>query len=277
MPAGGTRAYRRVVEPNWEIVESGPADAEHTVLLLPGGMCSARSYREVMGQTALAGMRLVAVTMPGHAGSPPPDDFAIENYARMTSNLASSLGCDLVVGFSMGATVAFEMAVSGAFRGPIVLLGVSLSPKDEPWFFRAIIRLGAVLGTLPTAVLKAGATSMARKAALPPESRAELAADFARNNIRDMRRGLFSYLRWLRRGDDPAARLCAAGVPVWLMHAEKGDGGLTDHERNTLGACATTSLVTVPGHVMFLPNEIPAEVAKLIAQACGAVTKNGRR
>jgi len=277
MPAGGTRAYCRVVEQNWEIFESGPADAEHTVLLLPGGMCSARSYRDVMGQTALAGMRLVAVTMPGHAGSPPPDDFAVENYARMTTNLANCIGCDVVVGFSMGATVAVEMAVSGAFRGPIVLLGVSLSPKDEPWFFRAIIRLGAVLGTVPSAVLRAGATSMVRKAPLPPESRAELAADFARNNLRDMRRGLFSYLRWLHQGDDRAARLCAAGVPVWLMHAEEGDGGLTDRERNTFEACATASLVSVPGHAMFLPNEIPAEVAKLIAHACSAVTKNGRR
>src|SRR3954453_3702181 len=30
----------------WERVESGPLGAERTVLLLPGGMCSARSYAE---------------------------------------------------------------------------------------------------------------------------------------------------------------------------------------------------------------------------------------
>jgi len=39
---------------DWELYESGPADADQTVLLLPGGMCSARSYAEVMAQPVLA-------------------------------------------------------------------------------------------------------------------------------------------------------------------------------------------------------------------------------
>src|SRR2546421_12135511 len=52
----------------WESVESGPPDAERRVLLLPGGMCSARSYAEVLAEPTLAEVRLVAVTMPGHAG-----------------------------------------------------------------------------------------------------------------------------------------------------------------------------------------------------------------
>jgi pimeloyl-ACP methyl ester carboxylesterase len=255
------------MEPNWEIVESGPKDADHTVLLLPGGMCSARSYAALMEQPTLTGMRLVAVTLPGQAGAPAPDDFSVENYARMTAALARKIGCDVVVGFSMGATVAFEMAVTGAFRGPVVLLGASLSAKDEPGFFRAIIRLGRVFGPLPAAILRTGAASMARKAPLPPEDRANLAADFLRNRTHDIRLALFAYLRWLRRNDDPAARLCAAGVPVWVLHAEKGDGGLTQHERSTLKACSNVTLATVPGSVMFLPNEVPAEVAKLILEA----------
>src|SRR3954469_7120318 len=115
------------VETKWEIVESGPTGAGRTVLLLPGGACSARSYAEVMAESALAGTRLVAVTLPGHAGAPPPQDFSVEEYARITAELAQSVGADVVVGFSMGATVAYEMVVSGAFTGPIVLLGVSLS------------------------------------------------------------------------------------------------------------------------------------------------------
>ena len=90
----------------------------------------------------------------------------------------------MVVGFSMGATVAYEMVVSGAFDGPVVLLGVSLSAADEPSFFRAVIRLGSILGTLPFAVLKKGAASMVRQTPLPPERRAQLQADFARNNTR---------------------------------------------------------------------------------------------
>jgi pimeloyl-ACP methyl ester carboxylesterase len=53
--------------------------------------------------------------MPGHAGAPPPEDYSVENYARITAELAKSSGVDLVVGFSIGAAVAFEMVVSGAW------------------------------------------------------------------------------------------------------------------------------------------------------------------
>ena len=255
------------MDTTWEIVESGPAGAEQTVLLLPGGMCSARSYAEVMAESALAGTRLIAVTMPGHAGAPAPQDFSTEEYARITAELAKSVGADVVVGFSMGATVAYEMAVSGAFAGPVVLLGVSLSAADEPGFFRAIIRLGSILGTLPVAVLKKGAASMVKHAAVPPERQAQLREDFARNNTRDMRRGLQAYLRWLRRDDDPARRLCEAALPAWVVHAEKGDGGLTRHERAVLEACPRVRVVTVPGQVFFLPNEVPEPIADVIVQA----------
>ena len=255
------------VDTKWEIVESGPAGAEQTVLLLPGGMCSARSYAEVMAVSTLARTRLLAVTLPGHAGAPSPKDFSTESYARITAELAKSAGVDVVVGFSMGAMVAYEMAVSGSFAGPVVLLGASLSAADEPRFFRAIIRLGSILGTLPMAVLKKGAASMVKHAPVPPERQAELRADFARNNTHHMLQGLQAYLRWLRRDEDPARRLCEAGVPAWVVHAEKGDGGLTQHERTTLEACPHVRVVTFPGHVFFLPNEVPDRIADVIVQA----------
>src|SRR3954469_20545159 len=155
------------MDTKWEIVESGPADAPQTVLLLPGGMCSARSYAEVMAEPGLAGVRLIAATMPGHAGAPPPDDFSAEHYVQITAELAKSKGVDVIVGFSMGAQVAFNMVVSGAFAGPVVLLGISLSSPDETLIFRAIVRLGSVLGTLPAAVLKMGTAPMVKKSGLP--------------------------------------------------------------------------------------------------------------
>ena len=255
------------VDTDWEIIESGPDDAQKKVLLLPGGMCSARSFAEVMAEPALAKTRLIAVTLPGHAGAPRPEDFSTENYARITAELARSAGIDVVVGFSMGAMVAYEMVVSGAFTGPVVLLAPSLSPPDEPAFFRAIIRLGSVLGTLPAALLKKGAASMVKKAPVPPARQAELAADFARGNTSDMREGLSAYLRWLRRDDDPARRLCEAGVPAWVVHAEKGDGGLTKHERATLESCPHVRVLTIPGHVFFLPNEVPGRIAEVTVEA----------
>jgi pimeloyl-ACP methyl ester carboxylesterase len=253
----------------WETVEAGPAAAEHTVLLLPGGMCSARSYAEVMAEPALANVRLIAVTMPGQAGAESPKDFSPEGLARATAELASSAGVDLVVGFSMGAVVAYEMVISGAFTGPVVLLGVSLSPPDEPRSFRAVVRLSSIAGTLPMTVLRKGVASMVKHAPVPPDRQAELQADFARNDTGDMRRGLQAYLRWLHRDDDRARRLCETDVRAWVVHAEKGDGALTQHERAILEACPHVQVVTIPGHVFFLPNEVPERIANVITEALG--------
>jgi pimeloyl-ACP methyl ester carboxylesterase len=251
----------------WEIREAGPLDAEHTVLLLPGGLCSAGSYAEVMAQPALATTRLVAATLPGHAGAPAPDDYTVENYARLTSELATRVGADVVVGFSMGGSVALEMVASGGFRGPVVLLGISLSAKDEPAFFRALIRLGGVLGSLPGAVLAKGAASMVKRIPASAERQDELRDDFRKNISQHTTQGLREYVRWLGRHEDPAGRLCQAGVPTWIVHAEKGDGGLTDTERRTLEACQDVHLVTIPGNVFFLPNGAPERIADVILEA----------
>jgi pimeloyl-ACP methyl ester carboxylesterase len=257
----------------WELREQGPAEAAHTALLLPGGMCSAGSFAELMAEPALAEMRLVAATLPGQAGAPPPDDYSVENYARLSAELAERLGADIVVGFSMGAVVAVEMVVSGAFSGPVVLLGVSLSTKDEPAFFRALIRLGGVLGGLPAALLAMGAASMVKRIPASPERRAELREDFGRNVPRDAQQALRQYLGWLQRGEGRADRLCKAGVPAWIVHAEKGDGGLTEQERRRLEECPHAHLVTIPGHVFFLPNEVPEPIAAVVLEAAGATAR----
>jgi pimeloyl-ACP methyl ester carboxylesterase len=256
---------------DWQLRESGTTDAERTVLLLPGGMCSAGSYAEVMARSALAQVHLVAATLPGQAGAPSPDDYSVEEYARHAAELATTVGADVVVGFSMGAVVAVEMVTSGSYRGPVVLLGVSLSPPDEPAFFRAAIRSTVVLGSLPMKLLAAGAASMVKRIPASPERQAELREDFRRNRGRDMRLGLRAYLGWLQRSDGRVERLCGAGVPMWIVHAEKGDGGLTDDERRALDACPHAHVVTVPGAVFFLPNEIPDRIAEILGEALDAV------
>jgi pimeloyl-ACP methyl ester carboxylesterase len=256
-----------MMDVGWELSEAGPLDAGHTVLLVPGGMCGSGSYAEVMAEPALARMRLVAATLPGHAGAPPPDDYSIENYARLTAELARNVGADVVVGFSMGASVALEMVASGGFTGPVVLLGISLSAKDEPAFFRAIVGLGRVLGSLPAAILARGGASMVKGIPVSDERQSELREDFRKNVPQHVRRALREYVRWLHRHERPAERLCLAGVPTWIVHAEKGDGGLTDDERRTLEACPQAHLVTLPGKVLFMPNEVPGRIAEVIVDA----------
>ena len=169
----------------WQRHESGPPDANRTVLLLPGGLCSADSFAEVMAEPVLAGVRLVAVTLPGHAGAPPPADFSIESYARQAAQLADDIGADVVAGYSIGAAVAFEMAASGGFTGPVVLLGVSLSSKDEPAFFRWLVQSTAVLGSTPSRVLVAGTTPMIKRSALPDDRKREVQAMLRKNVPRD--------------------------------------------------------------------------------------------
>ncbi len=243
----------------WDRRDSGPADAEHTVLLLPGGMCTAAQYEELMAEPALAGIHLVAVTMPGQGGTPPPQDL--------------SLGCDVIVGHSMGASIALEMAGSGVFRGPLVLLAPSFSRRDESMFLRVLDKLSGVLGPMPfAAMLKLMGPAM-KGIPLPPDRRAALVADLRKNDPRIVRRGIRGYLRYLDRHGSVAPRLCAAGVPAWVVHGERGDGGITGEERRTLERCRQITLITIPGASYFTPNEEPALVARLLVEALAGTTR----
>jgi pimeloyl-ACP methyl ester carboxylesterase len=251
----------------WDRRESGPSDAEHAVLLLPGGMCTAVQYEELMAEPALAGIRLVAVTMPGHGGTAPPPDLSVENYARLAAECAADLGCEVVVGHSMGANYALEMAGSGAFSGPLILLAPSFSRRDESMFIRVLDRLGRVLGYLPFAAMLKMMGAASKQIPLPPDRRDVLVAELRKNDPRFLRRGIRCYLRYLDRHGSVASRLCAAGVPAWVVHGERGDGGVTGDERRTLEACSQISVITIPGASYFTPNEEPALVAKLVVEA----------
>jgi pimeloyl-ACP methyl ester carboxylesterase len=252
---------------DWHLRESGPADAEHTVLLLPGGLCGAGSYAELMAQPALARTRLIAATLPGHAGAPPPGDYSIETYAQLAAELAARADADVVVGFSLGASVALEMVASGGFTGRTVLLGISLSAADEPAFFHANVGLGSVLGGLPAATLAKGAASMVKKVPVSPERQVELRDDLRRNVPGHVRRSLREYRRWLCRPGSHAERMCRAGSATWIVPAEKGDGGLTGDQRRVIQGCHQAHLVTIPGAAFLLPAEVPEQIAEVIIES----------
>ena len=79
----------------------------------------------------------------------------------------------------MGANIALEMAASGAFCGPLVLLAPSFSRPDEAVFFRLLDRLARVLGHLPFAALLKMMGPAMKRIPLPPDRREVLAAEFA--------------------------------------------------------------------------------------------------
>jgi predicted alpha/beta superfamily hydrolase len=58
----------------------------------------------------------------------------MESYARVARTIMAECACDAVVGHSLGANVAIEMAIAGGFSGPLILLAPSFSRVDESRF-----------------------------------------------------------------------------------------------------------------------------------------------
>ena len=257
----------------WERLIVGPLDADRSVLLLPGGACAARSFDLVMAEPALSGVRLVATTLPGMAGAPVSAEVSIPAVARRAGELARENACDVVVGFSYGATIALDMVLSGHFQGPVVLLGLSLTTPDESTFFRSVVRVSQKVGRWPMAILFRLMPLMARSAKTSERHKKDLIEDFKQNRAGDAVRVCGEYLDYIAADRNFAAELAASGSPVWVVHAEeKGDGGLTDAERATLEAAPNVTLVTIPGAVFLIPDEAPQRTAAVIADALRQAT-----
>ena len=233
----------------WALRESGPERADLTVLLLPGALCTAVFYDDLIAERSLAPLRFVATTLPGFGGTAPLEDVSIENYAAVAGRIAAELGCDAVVGHSLGANVAIEMVATGAFNGSIVLLSPSLSREDESKFPRVLDRLSGVFGHLPYSLMLR-VIGPAMKSSLPPDRRDVLTAELRNNDPRFLRRQTRGYLAYLDRHGSLASRLGGAGVQTVIVFGEHDDIGLKDDERTTLQGYAGVTIVEVPdaGH-----------------------------
>ncbi|MBK3646137.1 alpha/beta fold hydrolase [Streptomyces sp. NPDC085900] len=256
----------------WDVRRAGPEGATHRVMMIPGGMCSTEFYADVMAEPVLADVGLVAVTQPGMAGTEAPEDVSMEHYAELMARFAADTGCDVVVGHSLGANVALEMAAAGLFKGPLVLLSPSFSRKDEASFLAVMDALGRVpaLGTVAwSGMLKIVPSAMKREL---PKARADvLAAAMRGNDPATCRRIVHGYYEYLGRHPSLVDRLCGAAVPAWVVRGDHDEIGLTDTERKGLEACPHVRMVTVPdaGHMLLVQQ--PARVADVIAEAVAAV------
>jgi hypothetical protein len=108
---------------------------------------------------------------------------------------------------------------------------------------------------------------IARSAKTTKVHKQELIEDFKMNSAHNAVRICSVYLDYIAADRDPAAELAASGRAAWVVHAEKGDGGLTDEERATLKSAPNITVVTIPGSVFLLPDEVPQQVAEVIATA----------
>ena len=245
----------------WELRESGPANAEHTVLLIAGAMCSGEFFEDVQAEPALASMRLVAATVPGMGRSAPPDEPTMECYAALGGKLAADLGCDVVVGHSLGANIALEMAASHAFSGPIVLLSPSYSAEDEDKTFQVVARaariplIGPGLWWLAMKAMPSGAKKL-----LPEARRDVLVADLANNDTGSTRRAIREYVAYLHRHGEVASRLCGSGVKAWTVRGADDTVTVKDEERTILEACPSVTWVEEPVGTHMLLVEHPDRV-----------------
>ena len=248
--------------------ETGDPRSAHRVLCLPGALCTAVFYDDMASEPALAesSIRLIAATLPGFGGTTPPDDLSMENYAIMAAELAGDLSCEIVVGHSLGATVAIQMVVGAGFKGPVVLLSPSFSRTDESRFPRALDTMSLVLGHLPySGMLKVIGPAMS--SGLPPSRRQTLIAELKRNDPKFLRRQNHQYLRYLDRVGSLAPRLCASGIRAWVVFGDRDDVGLTEDERNALASCSQVDLVEIADAGHFTLNQQPGAIADLVVRA----------
>jgi pimeloyl-ACP methyl ester carboxylesterase len=251
----------------WPIRQSGSSTAEHTVLLLPGGLCTAVFFDDLLEQPSLeaASLRLIATTLPGFGGTPPPSDLTMESYAGQATALARELGCGAVLGHSLGANVALEMAAGAGFSGPMLLLSPSFSRRDESRVPRALDWAAGVLGELPfAAVLSLLGVAMRRS--LPPDRRRLLVAEMRKTDPRFARNQTRSYLAYLDRHGSLVRRLCDANVKATVAFGERDDVRLAAGERRGLERCPWVRLVTIEGAGHFTLNQRPARVAELLVE-----------
>ena len=250
----------------WETKSSGPEGAERRVLLLAGALCPAAFYDDVAAQPAVrdADVQLIAATMPGHAGTAPLPDPSIEHYASSAGELASEHRCDMIVGHSLGANVALEMAACGVHEGPFLLLSPSFSRKDESIFPRALDRMSKVLGTLPYRLMFK-LLGVAMRGVVPADEYDRLVTEMKNNNPHDVRVQNALYMKYLDRHKALVPRLVDSGAVATVVFGENDDIKLTDQEASEIEACERLELLVLPGASHLTMIDEPARIAELIA------------
>jgi len=257
---------------DWPLHKSGSVHAAHTVLLLPGGLCTAAFYDDVMKALDGSDVRCVALTLPGFGGTPPTRELTTESHAAFASAVADRVGASVIVGHSQGANVALEIAASGAFKGPIVLLSPTFSIEDEMKEFITVSRLGRVpiLGAIVWGLMAAMIGKLFKDAfpeGYPAEQRQRLIAEVKHNRAKFIRRLATLNLDYFERYGSLAERLCNAGVKSWVVFGDRDQVGLTDGEKRVLDSCPDVRLVTVPNATHMVLLDQPAAVADVIRES----------
>jgi pimeloyl-ACP methyl ester carboxylesterase len=259
----------------WDLRRFGPTppDATGAVLLLPGALCTAAFYDDVVADPRVASgdTGWIEATPPGFGGLPVADGFVptVEAYAELTGDLAAEVGAHTIVAHSYFANVAIEMAVTGRFSGQLVLLSPCFAASDEESDTRMFARLAripgvgrVVWGLLPKLM------GVGMKGRFPAAAQDRLVAEMRRFNGGITRRLVRHYFAHLEaHAGSIATRLCGSGVTAWLVRGSDDEVGLCDTERRKLESCPRVSLITVPDARHFVMADQPGAVVDVALRA----------
>lgn len=206
----------------------GPEDGP-LVVCLPGLTANLRGFDEIGGRLAAAGLRVAALDLRGrgHSDVTPPGSYGWPAHARDVLAAAAALGRERcsVVGWSMGAFVAMQMAAQASGRLERVVLVDACSPASAEVL--SLIRLAVErLGT----VSPSADEYLARMRALPTIERwSEFWERYFRYELAPADGGVqagtsrLAVLEDLAYGDahDPRALWPALTMPVLLLRAAR--------------------------------------------------------
>jgi pimeloyl-ACP methyl ester carboxylesterase len=264
----------------WTFREGGAEEPGRTVLLLPGAICTAAFYDELLAERAAAeaGVHYVAATPPGFGGNPiaPGFDMSLTGYAELVEDEAERLGAVAIVGHSLFANVLILVAERARYSGPLVLLSPCFSREDEEKDLRQIAPLARIPGVGALVFRIAPYTfSSSMKGRFPPDRHDMLVAEMRKNDPRAMRRLILRYFEHLDEpgpgpGTGLAQRLADSGARAWVVRGDDDEVAIKDEEVAILEKAPDIDFVRLPGARHFSMIDEPAAVTQTILSAVAA-------
>ena len=196
---------------------------ERSLLLLHGSSFSKRVFELLMSDPALAGIRLVAIDLPGHGHSEDASDprltYSVSGFAGVVREIlaARGLGGCVLLGWSLGGDIAIEL-----LDGEPMVRGVALvSAPPVPWGI-----LGRLRGYTLTGAFLAAKAKFTRAEALRFEAQCigsssdgRFIGDILRTDERMRPQLARSFIKV--SGRDQRKVLRRAGLPVWLIAGDR--------------------------------------------------------
>jgi len=253
-----TRRYLDLSRGQMHLVEAGAGPA---VLLLHQTPRSVDEYRDVVPLLADAGLRAIALDSPGFGASDPLPEPSIEAIAVAVREALRALGCtDVVaVGHHTGGVVAVELAVTAPelVRGRVL----SSTPLVDETF-----RARPAHGVDDVEAEQDGSHLLQLwrgREAFYPAGRPDPLERFVRDALTaglDLASAGHALVRAYRMED----RLPALAVPVLLIDAPDDPFGHS-HVQRMQRVLPRAHRVEIPGGMVPLPDQCPAEYAALVA------------